>query len=116
MGTRVILVSQFITRVVTVLGLTLLLPVAIWGEKSQQALGVVLADGTVYFALPPSLVTTTATFRSPNVPATYYFTLGLPENAGEPLQRVTFNQYKGKEDIKFDFEKHQCRSRKVLRF
>ncbi len=96
--------TQPVMRVAAVLGVVLLFPPPIWGVKSQQALAVVLADGTVYFALPPSLVTATTTFKSPNVPATYYFTLSLPENAGEPLQRVTFTQYKGKEDIQFDLK------------
>ena len=92
-------------RVKTVLAVTLLFSTAIWGAKSQQTLAIQLADGTVYFAQPPSLDKATTTFRDPAVPATYYFTLSLPANAGEPLQRVTFTQHQGMEDIQFDLKR-----------
>jgi len=82
------------TRLITVLGVTLLFSTAIWGLKNQPTEAVITADGTVYFALPPSLVKTRTTYRDPAVPSTYYFTLSLPQQAGEPLQRVTFAQYK----------------------
>lgn len=55
-----------------------------------------LADGTVYFVQPPSLsyaaTTRSNTFVSN---ATYYFTVNLPDNAGEPLQQVTIAQQDG---------------------
>ncbi len=91
-------------RLATVLGVTLLFSTAIWGLKNQPTEAVVAADGTVYFALPASLVKTRTTYRDPAVPSTYYFTLSLPEQAGEPLQRVTFAQYKGLENIEFDLK------------
>jgi hypothetical protein len=91
-------------RVTKVLGVTLLLSTAIWGIKNQPTEAVVTADGTVYFALPPSLVKTRTAYRDPAVPSTYYFTLSLPSQAGEPLQRVTFTQYKGLENIEFDLK------------
>lgn len=81
---------------------------AIWQLKSQPTKAVQLSDGTVYFAFPPSLVKTRTTFINPDVPSTYYFTLSLPEQAGEPLQRVTFSQYKGLEDIQFDLKRTQA--------
>ena len=92
-------------RFTNVLGVMLLFSTAIWGAKCQQSLAIQLADGTVYFAEPPSLDKATTTFRAPAVPATYYFTLSLPGNAGEPLQRVTFTQHQGIEDIKFDLKR-----------
>jgi len=67
-----------------------------------QTEAVQLSDGTVYFVQPPSLVGASTTFNDACVwSATYYFTVNLPENAGEPLQRVTINQYEGTEDIDF---------------
>ncbi|GAB4136449.1 MAG: DUF2808 domain-containing protein [Cyanobacteria bacterium J069] len=59
----------------------------------SPATAVQLADGTVYFEQPPSLIdyaTTRTTTFAPN--ATYYFTVSLPSNAGEPLERVTIEQ------------------------
>ncbi|GAB4460015.1 MAG: DUF2808 domain-containing protein [Elainellaceae cyanobacterium] len=56
-------------------------------------MAVQLADGTVYFERPPSLVdyaTTRSTTFAPN--PTYYFTVTLPPDAGEPLQRITVEQ------------------------
>jgi hypothetical protein len=36
--------------------------------------------------------------------ATYYFTVSLPENAGEPLQKITINQREGVDHIRFDLK------------
>lgn len=91
-----------------VLGVMFLFSTAICGVKSQQTLAIHLVDGTVYFAQPPSLEKATTTYRNIDVPSTYSFTLSLPENAGEPLQRVTFAQQKGREDIKFDLKRTQA--------
>lgn len=56
---------------------------------TQIVRGVQLSDGTVYFVQPPRLVSATTTFNNVNMwSSTYYFTLFIPENAGEPLQRV----------------------------
>jgi hypothetical protein len=54
---------------------------------------VQMADGTVYFERPPSLVGATTT-RS-DVYASrprYYFTLDVPTDAGEPLQQISISQ------------------------
>lgn len=75
------------------------------GVSRPPAQAIQLADGTVYFAQPPRLVSATTTFPNPGVWATYYFTLSLPEKAGEPLQRVTFTQQKGRENIRFDLKR-----------
>ncbi|MGC9505740.1 DUF2808 domain-containing protein [Baaleninema sp.] len=55
---------------------------------------VQVADGTVYFDRPPSLLGASTTFdsiRSWN--ATYFFSLELPEDAGEPLQQISIAQH-----------------------
>ncbi len=90
--------SQTMKRYFSIFGLTL--AIAICADSALQA--IQLADGTSYFAEPPSLVKAMTTFRNPNVPSTYYFTLSLPENAGVPLQSVTFKQREGLEEIAFD--------------
>lgn len=79
--------------------------IALGGFATQATQAVQLRDGTVYFTQPPELVTATNTFKGVNEwGATYYFTLNLPQNAGEPLQRVTINQHEGTSDIRFDLE------------
>ncbi|WP_026097993.1 DUF2808 domain-containing protein [Baaleninema simplex] len=68
--------------------------VAIAAVASPVVQAVQVADGTVYFDRPPSLVGASTTFdrvRSWN--ATYFFTLDLPEDAGEPLQQVAIAQH-----------------------
>jgi len=87
-----------IMRYLNIFGLTV--AIAICTHQPLQA--IQLADGTSYFAEPPSLVKAVTTFRNPSVPATYYFTVSLPENAGVPLQSVTFKQREGLEEVPFD--------------
>jgi hypothetical protein len=61
-----------------------------------------LYDGTTIFEKSPRLVDAITTYNTTYVwNATYYFTIALPENAGEPLQKVTIAQRQGSEDIKF---------------
>ena len=91
-------------RVATI-GTILAVAVGIGGFTAQMTQAVQLADGTVYFVQPPRLVAATTTFKEVNVwGATYYFTISLPENAGEPLQKVTITQNEGTQDIRFDLE------------
>lgn len=67
---------------------------------------VQLRDGKVYFVQPPRLIKVTTTFNHTRVSgATYYFTISLPENAGEPLQKVIINQHQGVENINFRLKK-----------
>ncbi len=63
---------------------------------------VQLADGTVSFAKSPRLTSARTTFKWVRVwGAKYYFTLAIPEDAGEPLQKVTISQRQGSDTIKF---------------
>ena len=54
---------------------------------------VQLADGTIWFERPPSLADASTTRNSAyaNRP-TYYFTLDVPTDAGEPLGRIAITQ------------------------
>ena len=61
-----------------------------------------LAQGKVSFKTALSLVTATTTYNETDMwGARYYFTLSLPENAGESLGKVTIGQRQGFEDIQF---------------
>ncbi|MBD2743372.1 DUF2808 domain-containing protein [Coleofasciculus sp. FACHB-1120] len=78
---------------------------SICGVLSPSSRAIQLADGTVSFEKPPRLIDATATFDRINVwGATYYFTVSLPENAGEPLGRVTIAQSEGLDKIRFKLD------------
>lgn len=63
-------------------------------ERSAQA--VQMSDGTVYFNTPPTLDNAYNTVRRTTASnSIYYFTLTLPENSGEPLQRIAIAQRDG---------------------
>lgn len=89
-------------RVATLFGITLSLAIGIEGVTVPVTQAVQLRDGTVYFVQPPKLVDATTTYKDVNVwGATYYFTINVPENAGEPLQKVTIAQREGTENIRY---------------
>ncbi|MCL6752987.1 DUF2808 domain-containing protein [Nostoc sp. CCCryo 231-06] len=90
-------------RVATLFGITLSLAISIGGVAVRVTQAVQLRDGTVYFVQPPKLVDATTTYKDVNVwGATYYFTINVPENAGESLQKVTIAQREGAENIRYD--------------
>lgn len=64
-----------------------------------------LSDGTVFFEKAPRLLDAYSTFSSVRIRgAKYYFTIELPVNAGEPLQKVIIRQRRGEENIRFLLE------------
>lgn len=70
------------------------------------AQSIQLADGTTYFANVPRLENARTTFNSARVfGATYYFTLRVPDDAGESLQRVMFQQQEGVDRIVFNLKR-----------
>ena len=70
-------------------------------EMPAQA--VKLSDGKVYFVQPPRLLGASTTQNSTRVwGATYYFTLNVPENAGEPLRQIMIAQQPSPDRIRFD--------------
>lgn len=92
-------------RVTAIFGTTLALTAGIGGVADGLAQAVQLRDGTVYFVQPPDLVEATTTFKGVNMwGATYYFTINLPQKAGEPLQRVAITQRSGTDNIRYDLE------------
>ncbi|HEY9642399.1 MAG TPA: DUF2808 domain-containing protein [Coleofasciculaceae cyanobacterium] len=57
--------------------------------------------GQMYFNHPPTLVNATTTERRTTASgATYYFTLSVPEDAGEPLQRIAIAQKDGSDSFR----------------
>lgn len=90
-------------------GLTLtLIASLVVGAIAPLAQAVRLADGTVHFVSPPRLDGASTTRSVEFVRgATYYFTLQIPDNAGEPLGRVLIQQRDGESNarrIAFDAE------------
>ncbi|MBV8885249.1 MAG: DUF2808 domain-containing protein [Chroococcidiopsidaceae cyanobacterium CP_BM_RX_35] len=67
------------------------------------------ADGTITFTQPPLLVAAKTPYVETKAwDTTYFFTLDVPVNAGEPLQRVTFSQTEGSEPIRFDLKANRA--------
>lgn len=93
-----------VSRWKNLLGTTLALAVVgVATIEGTQA--VKLKDGTVYFVQPPDLINATTTFNNVNMwGATYYFTLSIPQQAGEPLRGVTITQQEGGDNIRYDLE------------
>ncbi len=72
---------------------------------SNVTQAVQLRDGTVYFVQPPNLVDATTTFNSLNTwGATYYFTINIPTQAGEPLGQVAIIQHEGADNVRFQLD------------
>jgi hypothetical protein len=92
-------------RLSMIFAAALTLAAGIVGLAGNSAIGIQLKDGTVWFEKSPRLVAATTTFNDANVwGATYYFTIAVPENAVEPLQRVTIAQVEGVDDIRYRLE------------
>lgn len=89
-------------RLTTLFGITLSLTIGIGEVPLPVTQAVQLRDGLVYFVQPPTLVEATTTYKEVDVlSATYYFTINVPENAGESLQKVTIAQKEGSENIRY---------------
>ena len=96
-------------RAVAALGLVLVTATSIVVLRDRPTPAVQLPDGTIHFAQPPRLVDTVANFRATYTPNTiYYFTLDIPAEAGEPLQRVAITKTEGGGDIYYRLDR--CRA------
>jgi hypothetical protein len=77
-----------------------------WGLASSPATAVRFADGTVQFAGVPRLGKVTTTDNQAWAwGATYLFTLQMPEDASEPLGRVTLQQTEGVDTVEFNLKR-----------
>ena len=67
-----------------------------------SAVAVPLSNGQTFFDYPPRLLQATTSNSQVQVAgATYYFTLSVPKNAGEPLQTVTVAQRENRDTVVF---------------
>jgi hypothetical protein len=90
-------------RVAILFEITLSLAISIGEVSVPVTQAVQLRDGKVYFVEPPKLVSATTTYKDVNFwGATYYFTINVPENAGESLQKVTIAQREGAENLRYN--------------
>jgi hypothetical protein len=83
------------------LAISLIIPLIFSLESQAGQLG----DGTVFFNKSPRLIDAITTFKSVRVwYPTYYFTIELPPDIEEPLQKITVQQRQGYESIDFHVE------------
>ena len=88
-----------------ILASTLALTTTFTGVAVPGAEGIQLANGTVAFVRSPHLIAASTTFNQAYLwGSTYYFTVELPENIGEPLGMVKIQQREGFETIRFNLE------------
>lgn len=74
-----------------------------------NAVAVRFPDGTVSFEQSPRLLDAHTTFNSVRVrQARYYFDIKLPEDIGEPLQKIVIQQRQGAEEIKFRLDESKA--------
>jgi hypothetical protein len=65
-----------------------------------------LSSNKSYFIKSPRLLDTLTTFSGVDIPyATYYFTIELPSDAGNSIQKIIINQRSGGEKIEFSLQK-----------
>jgi Protein of unknown function (DUF2808) len=70
--------------------------IGVSGVLRPSANAIELADGTTHFLNPPRLLGVLSSQDGTYIwDASYYFTLKLPENAGEPLRKVVIVQEGG---------------------
>jgi hypothetical protein len=90
----------------TRLGIAFILGISFLGLSIPRSQAVQLADGTVAFANPPTLLDAITTFRAVRFRgAKYYFTISLPTTADESLQKITINLRQGGDDINYRLDK-----------
>jgi Protein of unknown function (DUF2808) len=79
---------------------------------SMPTQAVQLQNGTTYFTVPPQLVSASATEKRVSASGvSYYFTLSVPTDAGEPLRRVEIVQRDGSihsKLVQFDAEESRA--------
>ncbi|MBD2652464.1 DUF2808 domain-containing protein [Synechocystis sp. FACHB-383] len=83
-------------------GLVLTQSCGSYGPKISVAGAGQLPGGVLFFSSPPQLMDSATTFNAVSIPAAkYYFTISLPEQAGDPLDRVVFQQQPNPDPINF---------------
>ncbi|MBC7973250.1 MAG: DUF2808 domain-containing protein [Verrucomicrobia bacterium] len=87
----------------------LALSLSMVGLVGVSAQAVKLSNGTTYFVQPPRLEGAVATQKSTRFwGSTYYFTLTLPANAGEPLQKLVISPQEAPDRVQFDVKQTEA--------
>ncbi|KAI9130060.1 DUF2808 domain-containing protein (plasmid) [Acaryochloris sp. CCMEE 5410] len=68
---------------------------------ASPSTAVQFPDGRTAFNSPPRLIEAESSYTQQNVPSTYYFTLKIPANAGEPLKAIKIAQRENVETISY---------------
>lgn len=91
------------------LAATIVLSLSMIGWAGISAQAVTLSNGSTSFTQPPRLEGAVATQKAIRFwGSTYYFTLTLPENAGEPLQKVVISPQPAPDRVYFDLQKTEA--------
>lgn len=73
---------------------------------TSASLAIQFSDGTTSFEKSPLLLDAITTYSSVRVPAAkYYFTINVPQDAGEPVEKIVIGQRYSPETISFYPEK-----------
>lgn len=79
------------------------------GLMPIPARAVTLANGTTYFVRPPRFEGAITTQKAARFfGATYYFTLSLPDNAGESLQKVVITPQAAPDRVEFNLDQTEA--------
>ncbi|PSB30770.1 DUF2808 domain-containing protein [Stenomitos frigidus] len=75
------------------------------GLVGLSAQAVKLANGTTSFVQPPRLESAVATQKAARfLGSTYYFTLTVPANAGEPLRTIVISPQEAPDRVEFNLD------------
>ena len=92
-------------RLATALALSL----STTGLVGASAQAVQLSSGATYFVQPPRLEGAVATQKATRFwGSRYYFTLTLPANAGEPLQKVVISPQEAPDRVQFNLDQTEA--------
>lgn len=67
-----------------------------------------LSNGQTVFDRSPRLIRTATSYNGPIAPATYHFTLSVPEDAGKPLEAVKIQQRENIDTLVFDQQRQRA--------
>jgi hypothetical protein len=75
----------------------------------SRSVAAELRGGIRFFSRPPQLLESSTTFNGVSIPAAkYYFTIALPDGAGNPLGKVVFQSQDSPDPIDFELEKTEA--------
>ncbi|MGB5593760.1 MAG: DUF2808 domain-containing protein [Crocosphaera sp.] len=76
--------------------------ISIFAGLYPAVLGQEIKETRTYFSRSPRLLDVITTYRGARIGRpTYYYTIDLPNQSGEPLQTITINKRQGFEEIEY---------------